>query len=133
MSSRFFAAGSDSDSESSSSSDEELSYSEQEDQGLSDNDSGFDDNDDDEEGSDSNDDQEKAGLTGRDAFLRDRVASDDSDDDGTKRVVQSARDKRWQEIEATANLIENKGKINDWVVISNGTPSLSLRSILTCV
>lgn len=123
MSSRFFAAGSDSDSESSSSSDDELSYSEQEDQGRSDDDNGFDDNDEDE-GSDSGDDQGKGGLT-REAFLRDRAASDDSDDDGQKRVVQSARDKRFQEIETTANLIENKGKINDWVVISSGASPVS--------
>jgi translation initiation factor 3 subunit C len=126
MSSRFFAAGSDSDSESSSSSDDDLSYSEQEDQAPSDDDNdGFDDNDEDEDEDEEGDsgDEGKAGRA-RQAFLRDRESSDDSDDDGQKRVVQSARDKRWQEIEATANLIENKGKINDWVVISNGTPSV---------
>jgi len=129
MSSRFFAAGSDSDSETSSSSEDELSYDEKEEEEErfededEDEDRDEDEDHDHDEGSSSGDEGPRR-LT-RDFFLRDRQASDESDEEDQKRVVKSARDKRWQEIEATSRLIENGGKINDWVVISNGTISPS--------
>jgi len=128
MSSRFFAAGSDSDSETSSSSEDELSYDENEEEER------FEDEDEDEDRDEDEDDEQDEGSSSDDEgprrltrafFLRDRQASDESDEEDQKRVVKSARDKRWQEIEATSRLIENGGKINDWVVISNGTISPS--------
>ena len=113
--SRFFQ-GSDSDTDTSSSSDEDI-YSDQEDEEQS------------EEGSDMGEDEseqeesseeEGRGPMRRDYFLR-GAQSDESEEEEGKRVVKSAKDKRLQEIEATTKAIENGGKINDWVVISNGT------------
>jgi translation initiation factor 3 subunit C len=120
MSSRFFAAGSASDSDSEPSSSD---YSELEEQDHSEDEDEIGDEDEDESGH-SDDDEGPQRMT-RDFFLRDRAASDDSDEDDHKRVVKSAKDKRWQEIEATSKVIENGGKINDWVVISNGTQNQS--------
>ena len=111
--SRFFQ-GSDSDTDSSSSSDEEI-YSEQEDEAHSEGMSEMD-SDSEDEGSGSDEDHGPAAT--RDRFLR-GAQSDESDEDEGKRVVKSAKDKRLQEIEATTKLIENGGKINDWVVISH--------------
>lgn len=114
--SRFFQ-GSDSDTDSSSSSDEEI-YSDQENEAQSE---GLSDMGDDSEEDESEDDDERGPAAIRDKFLR-GAQSDESDEDEGKRVVKSAKDKRLQEIEATAKAIENGGKINDWAVISNGKP-----------
>jgi translation initiation factor 3 subunit C len=114
--SRFFQ-GSDSDTDSSSSSDEEI-YSDQDDEEQSDDDLGMDDEDEDESEAEGSGEEDQ-GAQRRNIFLRGAV-SDESDEEEGKRVVRSAKDKRLQEIEATTKLIENGGKINDWVVISNG-------------
>jgi translation initiation factor 3 subunit C len=114
--SRFFQ-GSDSDTDSSSSSDEEI-YSDQEDEEQSDDDLEMDENDEDESEAEGSGEEDE-GAQRRNIFLRGAV-SDESDEEEGKRVVRSAKDKRLQEIEATTKLIENGGKINDWVVISNG-------------
>ena len=47
--------------------------------------------------------------------------SDDSSDDERAKVVKSAKSKRVDEVDASVKAIENAGKINDWVSISNGT------------
>jgi translation initiation factor 3 subunit C len=112
--SRFFQ-GSDSDTDSSSSSDDEI-YSDQEDAPLSDGPSEM--GDDSDEG-ESSEDEDRGPAARRDKFLK-GVESDESDEDEGKRVVKSAKDKRLQEIEATSKAIDNGGKINDWVVVSNG-------------
>lgn len=112
--SRFFA-GSDSDTDTSSSSDEDI-YSEQEDEEQSE---GLSDMDESSEEDESGSDEDRGPAAIRDRFLR-GAQSDESDEDEGKRVVKSAKDKRLQEIEATTKAIENGGKINDWVVISNG-------------
>jgi len=114
--SRFFQ-GSDSDTDSSSDEDEEI-YSDQEDEEQSDDDLEMDNEDEDESEAEGSGEEDQ-GAQRRNTFLRGAV-SDESDEEEGKRVVRSAKDKRLQEIEATTKLIENGGKINDWVVISNG-------------
>ena len=48
------------------------------------------------------------------------IQDESSDEDGGKRVVKSARDKRLEEMEAAGKQMDNALKINDWVAISNG-------------
>jgi translation initiation factor 3 subunit C len=116
--SRFFA-GSDSD-DTSSSSEDEMSFGEEQSEEPSDMDQvESDEEDEDESEEESTDDETRGATLRRDYFIK-GAASDESDEDEGKRVVKSARDKRLQEIEATIKSIENGGKINDWVVISNG-------------
>ena len=63
--------------------------------------------------------------TGADLSSECRVApgtpesQSDSDEDVAK-VVKSAKDKRFEELEGTVKAIENGEKINDWHVISAG-------------
>jgi translation initiation factor 3 subunit C len=45
---------------------------------------------------------------------------DEDSEDGAKKVVKSAKDKRLDEMEATGRVMDNGLKINDWVAISNG-------------
>jgi translation initiation factor 3 subunit C len=115
--SRFFTAG-DSSSESSSSDEEEL-YSEEENEQKSEDES-----DDQDEASDdddtSSDDSDGAGKSGPNRYLRDQVESDESEDEDKVTIVKSAKDKRLEELETVARLIENAQKINDWSSISTG-------------
>lgn len=74
-----------------------------------------------EEESEMSDDEAKEKKKSR--FLRSMSDDEDSDED-VKRVVKSARDKRLDEMEATGKSMDNAVRINDWVAISNGLPSL---------
>ncbi|CAK7265932.1 Translation initiation factor 3 subunit c [Sporothrix epigloea] len=114
---RFFRSGNDSSSESSS--DEEELYSDEEeidevdDDDSDDDDSeDNDDDDDDESESDSDDDGDKP--RGANAFLLDAASDSESEDGETTTKVKSAKDKRFDELDATITSIENAQKINDW-------------------
>lgn len=109
MSSRFFAGGSD--SESSSSEEEEL-YSEEEE---SQEEESEDDSEDDDDSDDSSDDSDDG--VGAKRFLKGDMSDDESDEDDGAKVLKSAKDKRFEELEGTIRSIENAEKINDWAVI----------------
>ncbi|EXJ58243.1 eukaryotic translation initiation factor 3 subunit C [Cladophialophora yegresii CBS 114405] len=117
MSSRFFHGG-DSDSESSSSEEEEL-YSEKEEE--SEEESEEEDEDEDESSEESSEDEGR-GL-GASRFLKPSGPggddSDESEDEDRERVVKSAKDKRFAELEGTIKAIENAQKIGDWAVIAS--------------
>jgi hypothetical protein len=118
--SRFFAA---SDSSSEESSEEELySNDEASEQEDSDKDSDEDDSDDDDSSSGS-----EAGGANR--FLKDADSDSESEDEDTNKVLKSAKDKRFDELEATIRQIENAQKINDWAVISDRTCTLRDTSV----
>ncbi|KAJ4342198.1 Translation initiation factor 3 subunit c [Didymella glomerata] len=106
--SRFFAA---SDSSSEESSEEELysndEKSEQEDSEV--------DSDDDSDDSDSSSGSE----TGAARFLKDVSSDSESEDEDANKVLKSAKDKRFDELEAVVRQIENAQRINDWAVISD--------------
>ncbi|KAI4591559.1 Translation initiation factor 3 subunit c [Pestalotiopsis sp. 9143b] len=117
--SRFFTGG---DSSSESSSDEEELYSEEEEEdqeqgeGSDEEDS---DEDDEDDSDDDSSDSDAGGKQGANRFLKDADSSDseESDDERVK-TVKSAKDKRYQELEAIIKVIENGQKINDWGSIS---------------
>ncbi|KAK3808678.1 MAG: eukaryotic translation initiation factor 3 subunit 8 N-terminus-domain-containing protein [Benniella sp.] len=102
--SKFFARSGDSDSDDTASDySDELTTSESEDHSDSDDDS-------------SSDDGKPAGLKNR--LLG--AGSDDSDsDEDVVRVVRSAKDKRFEEIEQAVTAMSNGQKINDWVSTQN--------------
>lgn len=110
--SRFFAA---SDSSSEESSEEEL-YSNDEESEQEDSDKDSDDESGDDDDSSSDDDGE-----GANRFLKGAGSDSKSEDEDQNKVLKSAKDKRFDELEATIRLIENAQKINDWAVISDRT------------
>ncbi|KAI9052264.1 hypothetical protein LZ554_003621 [Drepanopeziza brunnea f. sp. 'monogermtubi'] len=116
MASRFFHG--DSSSESSSSDEEELYSDKEEEEEASDaEDSDEDEDEDDDDFSSSDEDGGK--KSGVSKFLRDADSeSEDSSDEDVAKVVKSAKDKRFEELEGTVKAIENGQKINDWGVIS---------------
>ncbi|CAK7218071.1 Translation initiation factor 3 subunit c [Sporothrix curviconia] len=116
---RFFRSGNDSSSESSS--DEEELYSEEEEEidEVDDDDSeDDDDDDDDDDDSDSDSDSDGDKPRGANAFLLDAASDSDSEGDEPTAKVKSAKDKRFDELDATITSIENAQKINDWGSIS---------------
>jgi translation initiation factor 3 subunit C len=114
--SRFFAA---SDSSSDEESEEELYSNDGSEKEDTDKDSDDDDSDDDD---DSSDDGEGGGAS---KFLKDAVSDSESEDEDQNKVLKSAKDKRFDELEATVRLIENAQKINDWAVISERACSIT--------
>jgi len=52
-------------------------------------------------------------------FVKSGVSSDDSDEEDTKRVVKSVRDRRFDELRDTVQRIRNAININDWIAIQN--------------
>ncbi|KAF7533531.1 hypothetical protein G7054_g7016 [Neopestalotiopsis clavispora] len=117
--SRFFTGG---DSSSESSSDEEELYSEEEEEDQDveeDSDEEDSDEDDDDDSDDDSSDSDAGGKQGANRFLKDADSSDsDESDDERVKTVKSAKDKRYQELEAIIKAIENGQKINDWGSIS---------------
>lgn len=113
--SRFFH-GSDSSSESSE--DEEELYSEEEESEEDSSEESEEEEDESDDDSSSDDD----GARGVNRFLKkDGFGAADSSDESDEEkvtVVKSAKDKRYEELEATIRLIENAEKINDWAVVS---------------
>ncbi|KAM7197891.1 Eukaryotic translation initiation factor 3 subunit 8 N-terminus domain containing protein [Rhypophila sp. PSN 637] len=126
--SRFFRGGDDSSSESSS--DEELYGSEEEEEEENDklqqDDSDDDDMDQDSDEESESDSDDGAAKKGTSRFLLDVESSEseESDVEGTTKV-KSAKDKRFDELEATISLIQNGQKINDWGSISNELDKLN--------
>lgn len=115
--SRFFTAG---DSSSESGSDEDDVYSEGEADGKSEEESSSEEEEGSDDDSDSSSDSEGGGKTGVSQFLKDHDSSDESEDEEKVTIVKSAKDKRFEELEAVLKLIENAVKINDWSSISTG-------------
>lgn len=101
--SRFFRAG-ESDSDDSDDYSEEISDSE------------IDSDDSDE----SSDDEPRTATKPSIMNRLEKDYSDSDSDDDTVRVVRSAKDKRFEEIEQAVTLMANKQKINDWVSAQNG-------------
>ncbi|KAF9180112.1 Translation initiation factor 3 subunit c [Haplosporangium sp. Z 767] len=102
--SRFFRAGESDSDETESDYSDELTASESEDHSDSDSDDS------------SDDDQPKKGGRGR---LFEGAFSDSDSEDDTVRVVRSAKDKRFDEIEQAVTAMANGQKINDWVSVQN--------------
>jgi translation initiation factor 3 subunit C len=57
-------------------------------------------------------------------YMRGEASDSDSDDDG-KRVVRSARDKRFDELQQTYDQMKNQMKINDWVSLQSSFEKLN--------
>ena len=128
MTSRFFAGGSDSES---SSDEEEYSLESEEEQGhgepeeSEESESEDEDEEDEDDSEDESSDDEgvgaarflKAGGGGASAFLKGE--SSESEEEEERQVIKSARDKRFDELEATLKTLQNGIKIGDWVVVSD--------------
>jgi len=124
--SRFFY-GSDS---SSGSSDEEELYSGSEEE-KSENESAEESSDEEQDDDDSSSSDEEGGKTGLNRFLKEVSSEEDSDEGEKVTLVKSAKDKRFDELEAIVRLVENAIKISDWGVINDSRfllPSLLVLS-----
>ncbi|WFD44839.1 Translation initiation factor 3 subunit c [Malassezia psittaci] len=119
MSSRFFRAISDSESESSSSEEELLSDDESLDgkraKGHSDDSDDSDESDSDQD-SDSDDDapSQRKPMS---RFMRDADSDSDSEEE-VRKVIKSAKDKRLDEFDSVIHTMDNAQRIDDWVSIS---------------
>jgi translation initiation factor 3 subunit C len=114
--SRFFRGGDESSSESSSDEEELYSTSEEEEEKEEQEESSSEE----EEEEESSDDEPGPAKAGLSRFLVDNDSdSDESDVEGATKV-KSAKDKRFDELDATITTIHNGQKINDWGSIANG-------------
>ncbi|ORZ12152.1 hypothetical protein BCR41DRAFT_105663 [Lobosporangium transversale] len=110
--SRFFRAGESDSDDTESDYSEELTASESEDHSDSDSD-------------ESSSDDERPGKKPQGRLFG--LGSDDSDsDDDEVRVVRSAKDKRFEEIEQAVTSMANGQKINDWVSVQNAAVPVPL-------
>ncbi|SPQ26074.1 53742046-5c2b-46db-a4a5-0b7fb38e1558 [Thermothielavioides terrestris] len=116
--SRFFRGGDDSSTESSSDEEELYSTSEEEEEEEQEEQESSEEEEEEEE--ESSDDEAGAQKKGLSRFLVDQASSEseESDVEGTTKV-KSAKDKRFEELEATITAIQNGQKINDWGSIAN--------------
>ncbi|KAH6625082.1 eukaryotic translation initiation factor 3 subunit 8 N-terminus-domain-containing protein [Chaetomium sp. MPI-SDFR-AT-0129] len=116
--SRFFRGGDDSSSESSSDEEELYTSSEEEEEEDQEQQESSEEEDEDEE--ESSDEDEGPKKTGLSRFLvdQDSSESEQSDEEGATKV-KSAKDKRFDELEATITTIQNRQKIDDWGSIAN--------------
>jgi translation initiation factor 3 subunit C len=126
MSSRFFAAGSDSES---SSEEEEYSLESEEDQDeeqeeSEEESSEEEDKDEEDESEEESSDEEGVGAArflkaggGASGFLKGE--SSESEEEEERQIIKSARDKRFDELDQTVKLIGNAVKINDWAAVSD--------------
>ncbi|KAK4250609.1 eukaryotic translation initiation factor 3 subunit 8 N-terminus-domain-containing protein [Corynascus novoguineensis] len=110
--SRFFRGGDDSSTESSSDEEELYTTSEEEEEEEDQEQEESTEEEDEEESSDEDEGPKKTGLS---RFLVDQAESesDESDEEGVTKV-KSAKDKRFDELEATITTIQNRQKIDDW-------------------
>ncbi|TPX42426.1 hypothetical protein SeLEV6574_g05610 [Synchytrium endobioticum] len=63
-----------------------------------------------------------AKLAGKARFMKGAAETDSDDDDeeeDVKRVVRSARDKRFEDMRSAVKSLKNASKINDWIAIQN--------------
>ena len=128
MSSRFFRAISDSESDSSSEeeellSDEEQTQTKRSTRKLDDSDDDSDESDESDSDDDSDDSDDNAPQQTRkpmSRFMRD-VSSDSESEEEVRKVIKSAKDKRLDEFEAVIHNVENAQRIDDWITISKGT------------
>ena len=117
--SKFFRTGDDTSSDSSS--DEEELYSEEEENEKQEASSDEDSDEENDSDDSSSEDEDGVKKTGANAFLRGAGSDSDSDsDDERTKVVKSAKDKRFEELETTIKHIDNGKKINDWGSIATG-------------
>jgi translation initiation factor 3 subunit C len=124
--SRFFAAGSSSESESDSEEESLYSGSDAERRDGA-KESSDEDSDEEDEGNDSGSSSEAEGIS---KFLRsDDEDSGSEEEEEKSTVVKSAKDKKFEELEGVVRLIENAEKIGDWTVISAGRFKLLLVDI----
>lgn len=119
--SRFFRGGDDSSTESSSDEEELYTTSEEEEEEEDQEQEESTEEEDEEESSDEDEGPKKTGLS---RFLVDQAESesDESDEEGVTKV-KSAKDKRFDELEATITTIQNRQKIDDWGSIATGNDS----------
>lgn len=120
MSSRFFRAISDSDSDSSE--EEELLSDEEQVQskwGTKNQDDSDDSDDDEDSDEDESDDEPQQTRKPMSRFMRD-ASSDSESEEEVRKVIKSAKDKRLDEFEGVVHAIENAQRIDDWVTISKG-------------
>ena len=125
MSSRFFRAISDSESDSSE--EEELLSDEEQTQVKSSTKKGgdSDDDSDEDEDEDSDEDSDEGEAPASSAprkpmsrFMRDADDSDSESEEEAPKVIKSAKDKRLDEFHASVHSIENAQRIDDWITIS---------------
>lgn len=74
-----------------------------------------------DEDSEASEDEGKPSAKKSRFLLNGEEDEDSEDEDGGKKVVKSAKDKRVEEMESLGKAMDNALKINDWITISNGT------------
>ncbi|KAJ3294249.1 Translation initiation factor 3 subunit c [Borealophlyctis nickersoniae] len=117
--SRFFRGGSDSESDSSES---DYSSEDEKPTRTADSDESGDESSDSDSDCDEGRDGKSAPLKGAAFFKKGAAPVDSSDsesDEDVKKVVKSARDKRFDEMRSAVKALANAQKINDWVAIQN--------------